>query len=46
MYERPAGEGSVFERPASERTEAVRETGTPAGEDTATRTPVSPGSQP
>ena len=46
VYERPAGEGSVFERPASERTEAVRETGTPAGEDTATRTPVSPGSQP
>jgi hypothetical protein len=46
VYERPAGERNVFERPAGERTAVVREGETPAGEETATRAPVSPGSQP
>lgn len=46
VYERPAGEGSVFERPAGEQTTVVRDSETPAGEETVTRTPVSPGSQP
>jgi hypothetical protein len=46
VYERPAGERNVFERPAGEPTTAVRGSETPAGEETTTRTPVSPGSQP
>ncbi len=51
VYERPvgertAGERTVDERPAGERTEVVRGAEVPADEETATRTPVSPGSQP
>ena len=46
VYERPAGERSVFERPAGEQTTGVRDGETPEGEETVTRTPVSPGSQP
>ncbi len=46
VYERPAAERSVFERPVAERTEVVRDGETPAGEESVTRSPVSPGSQP
>ena len=46
VYERPAGERTVDERPVGERTEVVRGAEVPAEEETATRTPVSPGSQP
>ncbi len=46
VYERPAGERSVFGRPAGERTAVGRDDETPAGEETATRAPASPGSQP
>jgi hypothetical protein len=46
VYERPAGERSVSGRPAGERTGGVRDGETPAGEETATQAPVSPGSQP
>ena len=46
VYERPVGERPEGERPVGERTEVVRGAEVPAGEDTATRTPVSPGSQP
>ena len=47
----PAADPVVYERPVGERTEGertgvVRGAEVPAGEDTATRTPVSPGSQP
>ena len=44
VSERPAGERSVFGRPAGERPTVVRDSETPAGEETVTRTPVSPGS--
>jgi hypothetical protein len=44
--ERPARERSVFMRRAGGRTTVVRDSETPAEEETATRTPVSPGSQP
>ena len=46
VYERPAGERSVFERPVGRRTEVAGDGETPAGEETVTGTPVSPGSQP
>jgi hypothetical protein len=47
VYERPAaGEPSGFGRPAAERTTVGQDGETPAGEETATRAPVSPGSQP
>ncbi|PZS39166.1 MAG: hypothetical protein DLM62_09765 [Pseudonocardiales bacterium] len=46
VYERPAGERRVFEGPADERTAVVRDSETPADEETATRAPVRPGSQP
>jgi hypothetical protein len=46
VYERPAGDRSVFERPAGERTTVAGDSEAPAGEETTTRTPVSPGSQP
>ena len=41
----PATDPIVYER-AGQRTEVVRDAETPAGEETATRTTVSPGSQP
>jgi len=50
VYERPAGEapvaeGHTEELPVRQQTEVVREAGTPAGDETATRTTVGPGSQ-
>jgi hypothetical protein len=46
VYERPAGGRRVFRRPAGEETTVVRDGEAPAGEETGTRTPVSPGGQP
>ena len=43
--EQPARERSVFSRPGR-ADHVVRDTETPAGEETVTKTPVSPGSQP
>jgi hypothetical protein len=43
--EQPARERSVFSRPGG-RTTVVRDSETPADEETVTKTPVSPGSQP